>query len=69
MLTTAKEARSEVCLMVMVNSCGSQMDRCQLGECSAWEWDTSFEEGVERLGHCALAGRTAAFRIGKKKKR
>lgn len=69
MVTTAKEACREVCLMVMVNCSGSQMDRCRLGECSAWEWDTGSEEGVERLGHCALAGRTAALQTGKRRKR
>jgi len=56
MVTTAKEACSKVCLLVMVNSCGSQMDMCQPGECSAWEWDTGQDDGSERLGHCALAG-------------
>lgn len=69
MATTAKEASSEVCLMVLVNSCGSQMDRCRLGECSAWEWDTGREEGDERQGHCALAGRTAASQYRKKRKK
>jgi hypothetical protein len=61
MATTAKEAYSKVCLLVMVNSCGSPTDTCMPGECSAWEWDDGREEGVERTGHCALAGRSAAL--------
>lgn len=59
MATTAKEACNKVCLLVMVNSCGSPMDTCLPGECSAWEWDDGHEDGVERTGHCALAGRAA----------
>ncbi|HEY6072633.1 MAG TPA: hypothetical protein VIV15_04375 [Anaerolineales bacterium] len=59
MVTTAKEACSKVCLQVMVNSCGSPMDTCLPGECSAWEWEDGREEGGERIGHCALAGRAA----------
>lgn len=54
MATTAKEACSKVCLLVMVNSCGNPTDLCLPGECSAWEWDDGREEGVERTGHCAL---------------
>jgi hypothetical protein len=57
MATTAREACGMVCLLVMVNSCGSQLDMCLPGDCSAWEWDTDGEErnDVERRGHCVLA--------------
>lgn len=57
MATTAKEAHNEVCLMVMLDSPGSQLESCRFGECSAWEWDPAGEEGEARRGHCALAGR------------
>ncbi|HEX2709355.1 MAG TPA: hypothetical protein VHM68_00750 [Candidatus Deferrimicrobium sp.] len=67
MATTAKEACSKVCLLIMVNSCGSQMDMCQPGECSAWQWDTGQDDGTERLGHCALAGSAVVPQGGKKK--
>jgi hypothetical protein len=60
MVTTAKEACSQVCLLAMVNSCGSPIDTCRPGECSAWEWEDAFEEGGERTGHCALAGKPSA---------
>jgi hypothetical protein len=61
MVTTAKEARGKVCLLVMVNSCGNQMDICRPGECSAWEWEDARDDCGERLGHCALAGRAASL--------
>jgi hypothetical protein len=67
MATTAKEAYSKVCLLVMVNSCGSPTDMCMPGDCSAWEWDDGREEGVERTGHCALAGRSAALPARRRK--
>jgi hypothetical protein len=61
MAMTAMEACSKVCLLVMVNSCGTQMDRCRPGECSAWEWiaDPAPRGDGERIGYCALAGRIA----------
>jgi hypothetical protein len=68
MATTAKEFRNEVCLMVMLDSHGSQMETCCFGECSAWEWDPAGEEGEARRGHCALAGRIPASRDRKRRK-
>jgi hypothetical protein len=55
MATTAREACGMVCLLVMVNSCGNQLDMCLPGDCSAWEWDTDGTDGCERLGHCVLS--------------
>jgi len=43
-----------VCLLVLVNCCGTQLDMCLPGNCSAWEWDTDEGEGFERRGHCVL---------------
>ena len=67
MATTAKEACGKVCLLVMVNSYGSQMDMYLPGKCSAWAWDTGQDDGTERLGHCALAGNSAVPQGGRKK--
>ncbi len=55
MATTAREACGMVCLLVLVNSCGNQMDLCLPGDCSAWEWDTDEGDGGEPRGHCVLA--------------
>jgi hypothetical protein len=55
MATTAREACGMVCLLVMVNSCGNQMDMCLPGDCSAWEWDANECDGDERRGHCVLS--------------
>jgi len=62
MATTAREACGMVCLLVLVNSCGTQMDRCLPGDCSAWEWDTEEGDGGERCGHCVLASAMPAGR-------
>ena len=66
MATTAREACGMVCLLVMVNACGTQMDRCLPGECSAWEWDSDEADGDERRGHCMLACCPAAPPAGGK---
>jgi hypothetical protein len=68
MATTAREVDGKVCLLVMVNSCGSQFDRCLTGECSAWEWDAEGETDGKRPGHCVVAGRAALPQVGKKKR-
>jgi hypothetical protein len=59
MAMTAMEASTEACLLVLLNSCGTQMDRCRPGECSAWEWtaDPDPRRDGERVGYCALAGK------------
>lgn len=67
MATTTKEPCNEVCLLILLNTNASQLDRCRLGECSAWEWDLASEEGDARRGHCALAGRIAASRNTRKR--
>jgi hypothetical protein len=55
MATTAREACGMICVLVMVNSCGNQLDMCLPGDCSAWEWDSDEDDGVDRRGHCVLA--------------
>lgn len=67
MATTTKETCNEVCLLIMLIMNESQLDRCRLGECSAWEWDPGSEEGDACRGHCALAGRIAASRNTRKR--
>jgi hypothetical protein len=61
MAMTAMEACTKVCLLVLVNSCGTQMDTCRPEECSAWEWVADFDprRDGERAGYCALAGKAA----------
>jgi hypothetical protein len=67
MATTAMEARTNVCLLVLVNSQCDSHEICRPEECSAWSWEDGCGAGGNRLGYCTLAGEAARTRPKKRK--
>jgi hypothetical protein len=67
MVMTAMEARSNVCLLVLVNCLGSTLENCRPEECSAWSCGDDCDASGNRLGYCVLAGPAARPRPKKRK--